>query len=159
VERRAFISLLGGAAAAWPLAARAQQPAMPVVGFMNTLNSADASDLGLVAAFRQGLQETNFVEGQNVAVEYRWAQGQYDRFPELAAEFVRRQVVVIAATGGEPSPQSAKAATQTVPIVFTANGDPISEGLYQPAEMLTHRRHGLRRARRGRTANYEKAFQ
>ena len=102
---------------------------MPVVGFMNTLNSADASDLGLVAAFRQGLRETGFIEGQNVTVEYRWAQGQYDRFPELAAEFVRRQVAVIAATGGEPSPQSAKAATQTIPIVFTANGDPISEGL------------------------------
>ena len=127
MKRRTFITLLGGAAA-WPLAARAQQ-AMPVVGFMNTLNSADASDLGLVAAFRQGLLETGFVEGQNVTVDYRWAQGQYDRFPELAAEFVRRQVAVIAATGGEPSPQSAKAATQTIPIVFTANGDPISEGL------------------------------
>jgi putative tryptophan/tyrosine transport system substrate-binding protein len=128
MKRRKFIALLGGAAA-WPLAARAQQPAMPVIGFMNTLNSADASDLGLVAAFRQGLLETGFVEGQNVTVEYLWAQGQYDRFPELAAEFVRRQVAVIAATGGEPSPQSAKAATQTIPIVFTANGDPISEGL------------------------------
>jgi len=128
MKRRKFIALLGGAAA-WPLAARAQQPAMPVIGFMNTLNSADASDLGLVAAFRQGLLETGFVEGQNVTVEYRWAQGQYDRFPELAAEFVRRQVAVIAATGGEPSPQSAMAATQTIPIVFTANGDPIREGL------------------------------
>jgi putative ABC transport system substrate-binding protein len=128
MRRREFITLLGSAAA-WPRAARAQQPAMPVVGFMNTLNSADASDLGLVAAFRQGLRETGFIEGQNVTVEYRWAQGQYDRFPELAAEFVRRQVAVIAATGGEPSPQSAKAATQTIPIVFTANGDPISEGL------------------------------
>ena len=83
----------------------------------------------LGAAFHQGLKETGFVEGQNVAVEYRWAQGHYDRFAELAAEFVRRQVAVIAATGGEPSPQSAKAATQTIPIVFTANGDPVREGL------------------------------
>jgi ABC-type uncharacterized transport system substrate-binding protein len=128
MRRREFITLFGGAAAAWPLAARAQQPAMPAVGFMH-LNSADASELGLVAAFRQGLREIGFIEGQNVTVEYRWAQGQYDRFSELAAEFVRRQVAVIAATGGEPSPQSAKAATQTIPIVFTANGDPISEGL------------------------------
>jgi putative ABC transport system substrate-binding protein len=127
MRRRELIALLGGTVS-WPLAARAQQPAVPVVGFMNINNSAEsASDL--VAAFRQGLRETGFVEGQNVAVEYRWAQGQYDRFPELAAEFVRRQVAVIAATGGEPSPQSAKAATQTIPIVFTANGDPVREGL------------------------------
>jgi putative tryptophan/tyrosine transport system substrate-binding protein len=101
---------------------------MPVVGFMNINNSAESVP-DLIAAFRQGLKETGFVEGQNVAVEYRWAQGQYDRYPELAAEFVRRQVAVIAATGGEPSPQSAKAATQTIPIVFTANGDPVREGL------------------------------
>ena len=126
IRRREFISLAGGAVA-WPLAARAQQPSMPVIGFMG-IDTPDvyADRLG---AFRQGLKETGFVEGQNVAVEYRWAQGQYDRFPELAAEFVRRQVAVIAATGGEPSPQSAKAATQSIPIVFTANGDPISEGL------------------------------
>jgi putative ABC transport system substrate-binding protein len=127
MRRRTFISLLGGAAVAWPLAARAQQPPMPVVGFMNINSAENVPDL--VAAFRQGLKETGFVEGQNVAVEYRWAQGHYDRFPEFAAEFVRRQVAVIAATGGEPSPQSAKAATQTIPIVFTANGDPIGEGL------------------------------
>ena len=128
MKRREFITLLGGAAAAWPLAARAQQAPMPVVGFMN-INTSAESVPDLLAAFRQGLKETGFVEGQNVAVEYRWAQGQYDRFPELATEFVRRQVAVIAATGGEPSPQSAKAATQSIPIVFTANGDPISEGL------------------------------
>jgi putative tryptophan/tyrosine transport system substrate-binding protein len=82
-----------------------------------------------LGAFRQGLKETGFIEGQNVAVEYRWAQGQYDRYPKMAAELVRRQVAVIAATGGEPSPQSAKAATQTIPIVFTANGDPVRQGL------------------------------
>jgi putative ABC transport system substrate-binding protein len=128
VKRREFISLLGSAAAAWPLAARAQQPAMPLVGFMNIGSSAESVP-DTVAAFRRGLKETGFVEGQNVAVEYRWAQGQYDRFPELAAGFVRRQVAVIAATGGEPSPQSAQAATQTIPIVFTANGDPVREGL------------------------------
>jgi putative ABC transport system substrate-binding protein len=130
-RRREFITLVGGVAAAWPLALHAQQAAMPVVGFMNTLNSAESVASDLVAAFRQGLRETGFVEGQNVAVEYRWAQGQCDRFPELAAEFVRRQVAVIAATGGEPSPQSAKAATQAIPIVFTANGDPIREGLVE----------------------------
>ena len=113
MRRREVITLLGGAAAAWPLAARAQQAPMPVVGFMN-INTSAESVPDLLAAFRQGLKETGFVEGQNVAVEYRWAQGQYDRFPELAAEFVRRQVAVIAATGGEPSPQSAKAATQTI---------------------------------------------
>ena len=126
IKRREFIALVGGAAA-WPRAARAQQGAVPVIGFMG-IDTADvyADRLG---AFRQGLKETGFVEGQNVAVEYRWAQGQYDRFPELAAELVRRQVAVIAATGGEPSPQSAKAATQTIPIVFTANGDPVGQGL------------------------------
>jgi putative ABC transport system substrate-binding protein len=126
MRRREFLTIIGGASA-WPLAARAQQPAVPVIGFMG-LETADryADRLG---PFHQGLKETGFVEGQNVAVEYRWAQGHYDRYPEMAAEFVRRQVTVIAATGGEPSPQSAKAATQTIPVVFTANGDPVREGL------------------------------
>lgn len=129
MKRREFFTLLGGGAAAWPLSAWAQRPATPVVGFMNTLNSADQIASDLLAAFRQGLKETGFIEGQNVGVEYRWAQGQYERLPEFAADLVRLKVDVIAATGGEPSPQAAKAATQTIPIVFTANGDPVKEGL------------------------------
>ncbi|MGC1639300.1 MAG: ABC transporter substrate binding protein [Pseudolabrys sp.] len=124
---RDFLRLLGGTAAAWPVVARAQQTALPVIGFMGSESPDLYADR--LRAFRQGLKETGFVEGQNVAVEFRWAQGQYDRYPEFAAELVRRQVAVIAATGGEPSPQSAKAATQTIPIVFTANGDPVSSGL------------------------------
>jgi putative tryptophan/tyrosine transport system substrate-binding protein len=126
MRRREFIILLGGAVT-WPLPARAQQTGIPVIGFMGSESPEPYADR--LGAFRRGLQETGFVEGQNVAVEYRWAQGQYDRYPELAAELVRRQVAVIAATGGEPSPQSAKAATKTIPIVFTANGDPVKQGL------------------------------
>jgi putative ABC transport system substrate-binding protein len=125
-NRREFITLLGGAAA-WPIAARAQQPVIPVVGFMHSQSLETASDYA--TAFQQGLKEGGFVEGQNIAVEYRWAQGHYDRLPEIAADLVRRKVSVIAATGGEPSPQVAKAATQTIPIVFTSNGDPVREGL------------------------------
>jgi putative ABC transport system substrate-binding protein len=127
MRRREFITALGGAAA-WPLAARAAA-AIPVVGFINTLNSSDEIASDLSAAFQQGLKETGFIEGQNVVVEYHWAQGQYERLREFAADLVRRKVDVIAATGGEPSPQAAKAATQTIPIVFTANGDPVREGL------------------------------
>jgi putative tryptophan/tyrosine transport system substrate-binding protein len=125
MRRRDFITLVCGTAAAWPLVVRAQQPTMPVIGFLNT----QSPESTMMAGFRQGLKETGFVEGQNVAVEYRWAQGQYDRLPELAADLVRRRVAVLAATGGEPSPQLAMAATQTIPIVFTANGDPVSGGL------------------------------
>jgi putative ABC transport system substrate-binding protein len=127
MKRREFITLLGGAAAAWPLAARAQQLAMPTVGYIHTLSPENVPHF--VPAFRQGLNEAGFVEGQNVAVEYRWAHGQYDRLPELAADLVRRNVAVIAALGGEPSPQVVIAATHTIPIVFATNGDPLREGL------------------------------
>jgi putative tryptophan/tyrosine transport system substrate-binding protein len=127
LKRREFITLLGGAAAAWPVTTRAQQPAVPVVGFMHILSPENVPHF--VPAFRQGLKEQGFVESQNLVVEYRWARGQYDRLPELAADLVHRQVAVIAAMGGQPSPQVAKAATQTIPIVFATNGDPISEGL------------------------------
>ena len=126
IGRREFIVTLSGTAA-WPLAARAQQRAIPVIGLLSSRSSA--VDTPLIALIRQGLNETGFVEGQNVTLDYRWAEGQYDRLAGLAADLVRRQVAVIVTIGGEVSALAAKAASATIPIVFVSGGDPITMGL------------------------------
>jgi putative tryptophan/tyrosine transport system substrate-binding protein len=126
IGRRKFLATLGGAAA-WPLVARAQQPAMPVIGFLNARGAEGSTHL--VSAFRRGLAENGYIEGQNVEVEYAWANGQYGRLPAIATNFVRRPVSVLVATGGEQAALAAKSVTSTIPIVFAVGSDPVALGL------------------------------
>ena len=127
LKRRELLKLVGGAAATWPLAARAQQPAMPVIGFLSSRSPGESA--GVIAAFRRGLDETGFIEGRNLAIAFRWAEGRYDRLPALAAELIELRVAALLAAGGPPAALAAKAATATIPIIFSAANDPIALGL------------------------------
>jgi putative ABC transport system substrate-binding protein len=138
VRRRDFVALLGGAATAWPLAAGGQQPAMPVIGFLSSRSPAESAHL--VAAFREGLKNSGFVQDQNVRIDYRWAEGHYDQLERLASDLVHRQVAAIAAVGNTPSAHAAKGATSNIPIVFVVGDDPVKVGL---VDSLSHPRGNL----------------
>jgi putative ABC transport system substrate-binding protein len=150
IRRREFIRTLGGTAVAWPLAARAQPPAMPLVGFLST--RAPGEDAHLLAAFHQGLKEMGYIEGQNLLIEYRFAENRYERLPALAADLARLRVAVIAAVGS-PSAPAAKGATATIPIVFSIGTDPVATGLVanlsRPAICLDGSEHGATLKRLG----------